>query len=121
MFDLAGTPIRCAVVHGLANADQLIAALDAGTVDYDFIEVMACPSGCAGGGGQPIDGSDRELGFARGAVLHTLDTDAPVRFSHENPVIETIYAEYFGEPAPSAPKSSCTCTRTKTAGRAYLL
>ncbi len=98
VFDLAGTPIRCAVVHGLANADQLIAALDAGTVDYDFIEVMACPSGCAGGGGQPIDGSDRELGFARGAVLHTLDTDAPVRFSHENPVIETIYAEYFGEP-----------------------
>ena len=73
VFDLAGTPIRCAVVHGLANADQLIAALDAGTVDYDFIEVMACPSGCAGGGGQPIDGSDRELGFARGAVLHTLD------------------------------------------------
>ena len=59
---------------------------------------MACPSGCAGGGGQPIDGSDRELGFARGEVLHTLDTDAPVRFSHENPVIETIYAEYFGEP-----------------------
>ena len=98
VFDLAGTPIRCAVVHGLANTDQLIAALDAGTVDYDFIEVMACPSGCAGGGGQPIDGSDRELGFARGAVLHTLDTDAPVRFSHENPVIETIYAEYFGEP-----------------------
>ena len=98
MFDLAGTPIRCAVVHGLANTDQLIAALDAGTVDYDFIEVMACPSGCAGGGGQPIDGSDRELGFARGAVLHTLDTDAPVRFLHENPVIETIYAEYFGEP-----------------------
>ena len=98
VFDLAGTPIRCAVVHGLANTDQLIAALDAGTVAYDFIEVMACPSGCAGGGGQPIDGSDRELGFARGAVLHTLDTDAPVRFSHENPVIETIYAEYFGEP-----------------------
>ena len=98
VFDLAGTPIRCAVVHGLANTDQLIAALDAGTVDYDFIEVMACPSGCAGGGGQPIDGSDRELGFARGAVLHTLDTDAPERFSHENPVIETIYAEYFGEP-----------------------
>lgn len=63
VFDLAGTPIRCAVVHGLANTDQLIAALDAGTVDYDFIEVMACPSGCAGGGGQPIDGSDRRTGL----------------------------------------------------------
>ena len=98
VFDLAGNPVRCAVVHGLAATDQLIQALDDGTAAYDFIEVMACPSGCAGGGGQPIDGSDRELGFTRGSVLLDLDDHAPVRFSHENPVVQTIYEEYFGEP-----------------------
>ncbi|MDO4182161.1 MAG: [FeFe] hydrogenase, group A [Coriobacteriia bacterium] len=98
-FDLAGTPVRCAVVHSLAKADQLIAAWQAGEVDYDFVEVMACPGGCAGGGGQPIDGSDRECAAERGAVLRTLDQTAyPLRFSHENPVIETVYAEFYGQP-----------------------
>ena len=98
VFDLAGTPIHCAVVHGLNNTDQLIAAVDAGKVSYDFIEVMACPTGCAGGGGQPIDGSDRELGAERGTVLRKLDDAATIRFSHENPVVQTIYKEYFDAP-----------------------
>lgn len=98
VFDLAGNPVRCAVVHGLAATDELIHALDAGAVDYDFIEVMACPSGCAGGGGQPIDGSDRELGFMRGSVLRDLDDNDSIRFSHENPVVQALYEEYLGEP-----------------------
>lgn len=98
VFDLAGTPIHCAVVHGLNNTDQLIAAVDAGKVSYDFIEVMACPTGCAGGGGQPIDGSDRELGAERGIVLRKLDDAATIRFSHENPIVQTIYKEYFDAP-----------------------
>lgn len=98
VFDLAGIPIHCAVVHGLSHTDALIAAVDAGNVDYDFIEVMACPTGCAGGGGQPIDGSDRELGATRGTVLRKLDDKAQIRFSHENPVVQTMYAEYFDAP-----------------------
>ena len=64
-FDLAGTPLRVAVAHGLGNAHKLIEALRAGEVEYDFVEIMACPGGCVGGGGQPIhDGC--ELAGERG-------------------------------------------------------
>ena len=65
-FDLAGTTIHCAVASGLANARHLIRAIKRREVHYEFVEIMACPGGCAGGGGQPVDGSDREgSGFAR--------------------------------------------------------
>ena len=98
-FDLAGTPVRCAVAHGLANADKMLAAIKAGQVDYDFIEIMACPGGCAGGGGQPIDGSDTERAAERGQVLRNLDQHKfPLRFSHENPVLDVVYSQFYGEP-----------------------
>lgn len=100
-FDLAGTPVRCAVAHSIGNANKMLAAIEAGEVSYDFVEVMACPGGCAGGGGQPIDGSDRELACARGQVLRDLDHNKqafPLRFSHENPVVHTVYSEFYGEP-----------------------
>ena len=98
-FDLAGTPIRCAVASGLANTNRLLDALDRGDAEYDFVEIMACPGGCAGGGGQPIDGSDTEQYVERGEVLRTLDrTKYELRFSHENPVVQALYAEYFTEP-----------------------
>ena len=98
-FDLAGTKLRCAVVDGLVNADKLIAALENKTAQYDFIEVMACPSGCAGGGGQPIDGSDRELGLKRGQVLLDIDEqDSPIRFSHENSEVQALYTEWLDAP-----------------------
>lgn len=98
-FDLAGTPVRCAVVHGIRNTDVLLDCIDDGTATYDFIEVMACPGGCAGGGGQPIDGSDQERFAERGEILRNLDrTKFPLRFSHENPVIEVVYGDLYGEP-----------------------
>lgn len=98
-FDLAGTCVRCAVASGLANADKLIAAIRAGEVAYEFVEIMACPSGCAGGGGQPIDGSDCELGLSRGTVLRGIDrTVTPLRYSHENPMIQKLYKEFLGTP-----------------------
>ena len=53
-FDIAGIKLKIAVVNGLANADRLLTALKKGQVQYDFVEVMACPGGCVGGGGQPI-------------------------------------------------------------------
>ncbi|MBM6867486.1 [FeFe] hydrogenase, group A [Collinsella tanakaei] len=96
-FDLAGVPLRVAVAHGLGNAHKLIEALRAGEVSYDFVEIMACPGGCVGGGGQPIhDGC--ELAGERGDVLWGLDAAAPLRFSHENPSVQTLYADYLGEP-----------------------
>ena len=96
-FDLDGTPLHVAVAHGLANAERLIQALEAGEVSYDFVEVMACPGGCAGGGGQPIhDG--QELAEARGEVLWSLDRGAKLRASYENPSVKACYEEFLGKP-----------------------
>ena len=97
-FDLAGTPLRCAVASGLANARHLLHALKRGEVKYEFVEIMACPGGCAGGGGQPIDGTDREKAVWRGNVLYDLDRHADLRFSHENPAVQALYQEELGEP-----------------------
>ncbi len=96
-YDLAGTPVRVAVVSGLANAGYLLDAIAAGEVEYDFVEVMACPGGCAGGGGQPIHDGE-ELAGVRGDVLWGLDHNAELRNSYENPSITAIYEDYLGEP-----------------------
>ena len=57
-YTVAGIPVRCAVVSGLGNARKLIERLKEGKVQYDFVEVMACPGGCVGGGGQPISAEE---------------------------------------------------------------
>ena len=89
--------IHVAVVSGLGNTRKLMEAVDAGEVDYDFVEVMACPGGCAGGGGQPIhDGV--EMASSRGSLLWKLDAKAPVRFSHENPDVLALYRTYLKRP-----------------------
>ena len=96
-FHIADTPIRVAVVSGLGNARRLIQALRRGEVQYDFVEVMACPGGCAGGGGQPIhDG--QELAESRGEKLYGLDAIADLRFSHENPSVQRLYKDFLIRP-----------------------
>lgn len=96
-FDLAGTPLRVAVASGLGNTRKLIEALKKGTVSYDFVEIMSCPGGCVGGGGQPIhDG--KELAGERGEVLYGLDQVNDLRFSHENPSVLKCYEDFFGAP-----------------------
>lgn len=97
-YTVAGIPVRCAVVSGLGNARKLIEQLKEGKVHYDFVEVMACPGGCVGGGGQPISVEDEELYGVRGERLYELDQNNPLRFSHENPVVQALYQEYLGEP-----------------------
>ena len=97
-YEVAGIPVRCAVVSGLGNARALMEQLKAGKVHYDFVEVMACPGGCVGGGGQPISCEDKELYGERGQRLYALDKSAPVRFSHENPQVQALYREYLGAP-----------------------
>ena len=89
--------VKVAVVSGLGNARKLLYALERGEVSYDFVEVMACPGGCAGGGGQPIhDG--QELAETRGGVLWRLDKGEALRFSHENPDVQALYRDYLGKP-----------------------
>ena len=97
-YEVAGIPVRCAVVSGLGNARALMEQLKAGRVHYDFVEVMACPGGCVGGGGQPISCEDKELYGERGQRLYVLDKNAPMRFSHENPQVQALYREYLGAP-----------------------
>ena len=108
-FDLAGTPVRCAVASGLGNARRLLRALRRGEVQYEFVEVMACPGGCAGGGGQPVDGSDREKAAPRGAVLYDLDRKAELRFSHENPAVQALYQEYLDAPCSETAEHLLHC------------
>ena len=92
-----GVTVRAAVVSGLANTDKLIKALRRGEVQYDFVEVMACPGGCAGGGGQPIHYNE-ERAAGRGQVLYQYDAANTLRFSHENPEVQALYAGFLGEP-----------------------
>ncbi|MBE6679838.1 MAG: 4Fe-4S dicluster domain-containing protein [Ruminococcaceae bacterium] len=92
-----GTTLKAAVVSGLANTAALMESVKNGKAQYDFIEVMACPGGCAGGGGQPItDGA--ELAACRGEKLYELDSANALRFSHENPDVQTLYREYLEKP-----------------------
>ena len=97
-YEIAGIPVRCAVVSGLGNARELIEQLKAGKAHYDFVEVMACPGGCVGGGGQPIPAEDEERYGVRGERLYDLDNANPMRFSHENPDVQALYAEFLGTP-----------------------
>jgi NADH-quinone oxidoreductase subunit G len=97
-FDLKGTPIRIAVASGLANARKLCEEIVAGRVKYDFVEIMACPGGCAGGGGQPIHCDDKERAASRGKTLYGLDHSMPLRFSHENLDVQALYRDDLGEP-----------------------
>lgn len=96
-IDIAGTTVKVAVVSGLGNARRLIEAVRKKKVFYHFVEVMACPGGCVGGGGQPIhDG--REMAEIRSKNLYFLDSKNELRFSHENPEIKKVYDEYLEKP-----------------------
>ncbi len=96
-FDVNGITVKTAVASGLANARKLIEAVRSGKAQYDFVEIMACPGGCAGGGGQPIH-EGCEYYASRGQKLYTLDANNPLRFSHENPAVVNLYKEYLGSP-----------------------
>ena len=97
MREIAGIPLRIAVASGLANSRKLVEAIRTGKVNYDFVEIMACPGGCAGGGGQPIvEGA--EMAGERGEVLWRLDRESAVRYSHENPDVQALYAQFLEKP-----------------------
>lgn len=96
-FDLAGSKLKVAIASGLGNTRKLIESIRSGKVDYDFVEIMACPGGCAGGGGQPIE-DGKELAGERADVLYGLDKVNDLRFSHENPSVIKCYEDYLEKP-----------------------
>ena len=97
VFEIEGMDVRVAVASGLANTRRLMEAIDKGEVEYDFVEIMACPGGCAGGGGQPIHEGE-ELAESRGKSLYGIDKNSKLRFSHENPSVILTYEEYLEKP-----------------------
>ena len=99
---VGGAPVRVAVAHGLANVEAVLdrvreARKKGAETPYHFIEVMACPGGCIGGGGQPY-GVDNERRKLRIAGLYQDDRDCVVRSSHENPEVIRVYDEFLGKP-----------------------
>lgn len=95
--DVEGLPVKVAVAHGLSNAKMLMDRVQAGETGYHFIEVMACPGGCLGGGGQPIPTS-LEVRKKRAEAIYQADRNLPLRKSHENPDVQMIYREFLGHP-----------------------
>ena len=98
---IAGKEVKVAVVHGTKNARIILDKVKAGE-KYDFIEVMACPGGCINGGGQPVlDARTRatvDFKAKRAGALYSEDEASTLRKSHENPNIQLMYKEFFGEP-----------------------
>lgn len=96
-LDLAGTKVKVAVAHGLANARKLMELISEGKADYHFIEVMACPGGCIGGGGQPFP-TNLEIRKKRAEGLYNDDRGLELRKSHDNPAVQTLYKEFLEKP-----------------------
>ena len=99
-LEINGITVNVAVVYGTANARKMIERIKAGEKEYHFIEVMTCPGGCIGGGGQPRDlmADANESRQSRIASLYQRDAEMKLRSSHENPEIQQLYKEFYGEP-----------------------
>lgn len=89
--------IKVAVVNGLGNARMILDMIKEGKADYHFIEFMCCPGGCIGGGGQPIPNYD-EIKAKRAEAIYKVDRNSAIRRSHLNPVVNTLYSEFLGQP-----------------------
>lgn len=88
--------LKCAVVNGLSNARIVLDGLRDGSLNYDFVEVMSCPGGCVGGGGQPA--KDRSNIQARAQALYIIDAVKSVRTAHHNPEVKELYKNFLGKP-----------------------
>jgi len=96
--DFDGLDIKIGIAHGLGNARKLLDEVKSGKSTYHAIEVMACPGGCIGGGGQPLHHGDSSILKARTRAIYQEDKGKTIRKSHENPYILKLYDEFLGEP-----------------------
>ncbi len=105
---LGAWTLRVAVVQGLAAARRILEEVAAGRRPYDFVEVMACPGGCVGGGGQPIamdqDALQGEPARSRGAALRAIDETLRERHPRRNPAVAELYRRFLGEPGGARAK-----------------
>ncbi len=96
--DFDGLEVKIGIAHGLGNARKLLEDIRDGKSHYHAIEIMACPGGCIGGGGQPYHHGDSSILGKRAAALYREDAGKPIRKSHENPAIKELYETFLGEP-----------------------
>lgn len=96
--DLNGFQLKVGIAHGLGNARHLLNEIRKGNNEYHVIEIMACPGGCIGGGGQPLHHGNSEILYARQRAIYAEDAQKPLRKSHENPYIQKLYEDYLGKP-----------------------
>ncbi len=97
-IDFDGLALKIGIAHGLGNARKLLDDVRAGKSEFHAIEVMACPGGCIGGGGQPLHHGNSEILKARAAAIYSEDKKKPLRKSHENPFIIKLYEDFLEEP-----------------------
>jgi NADP-reducing hydrogenase subunit HndD len=97
-IDFNGLKLNIGIAHGLGNARKLLEEIQAGKSEFHAIEIMACPGGCIGGGGQPQHHGKSEIIKARQKAIYEEDRRLPLRKSHENPYIIKLYEEYLGHP-----------------------
>jgi len=95
--DVDGTMVKVAVAHGLGNAKQIMDRIAKGEAEYHFVEIMACPGGCIGGGGQPIP-TTTAVRMERIRAIYQADQQMQLRKSHDNPAVAQLYSEFLGKP-----------------------
>jgi NADP-reducing hydrogenase subunit HndD len=97
-IDFGGIPIHIGIAHGLGNARKLLEEIQAGISEFHAIEIMSCPGGCIGGGGQPYHHGNAEILKKRQKAIYQEDSKKAIRKSHENPYIIKLYNEFLGKP-----------------------
>jgi NADP-reducing hydrogenase subunit HndD len=97
-IDFNGFPLKIGIAHGLGNARTLLEKVEKGESEFHAIEIMSCPGGCIGGGGQPYHHGNADVLKKRQMALYQEDGKKKIRKSHENPYIIKLYEEFLGEP-----------------------
>ncbi len=96
-IQLGGATVKVAIAHGLKNAETILQNIEDGSADYTFIEIMACPGGCIGGGGQTVN-TTFDIKKLRQDSLYEIDEGLPYRKSHENPDVIALYRDFLQKP-----------------------
>ena len=116
-YTLPNRTVRVCVASGLHNVKLVLDGIRDGSMQYDFVEFMACPGGCINGGGQPLQHADvrnfTDLKGLRAAALYKQDEDMEYRRSHDNPVVQTVYRTYLGEPGGPRAHALLHCSYIK--------
>ena len=116
-YELPGKTVRICVASGLHNVKRVLDGIRDGSLQYDFVEFMACPGGCINGGGQPIQHANvrnfTDIKALRAAALYRQDEGMTYRRSHENPVVQKVYADFLGEPGSHKAHALLHCSYIK--------